>query len=51
MWTGQDGNSRASYELTAETVRFIGGREESGAMASEEGAAVAGPASEEEIPF
>ena len=51
MWTGQDGNSRASYELTAETVRFIGGREESGAMASEEGAAVGGPASEEEIPF
>lgn len=51
MWTGQDGSQRASYEVTAETVRFLGGREEAGAMASDEGAAAPGPASEEEIPF
>ena len=51
MWTGQDGNSRASYEVTAETVRFLGGRDDSGAMPAEEGMAAGGPASEEEIPF
>lgn len=25
-WTGQDGTVRASYELTADVIRFIGGR-------------------------
>jgi single-strand DNA-binding protein len=48
MWTGQDGTPRASYEVTAETVRFLGGREEGGAFAEEGGAA---PESEDEIPF
>lgn len=50
MWTGQDGSPRSSYEVTAETVRFLGGREEAGVVAADESAA-AGPASEEEIPF
>ena len=26
LWTGQDGTVRASYELTADVIRFIGGR-------------------------
>jgi single-strand DNA-binding protein len=26
VWTGNDGVARASYEITARTVRFIGGR-------------------------
>ena len=30
LWTGQDGTMRASFEITAETVRFIGGREGGG---------------------
>lgn len=50
VWTGQDGTARASFEVTAQTVRFLGRREE----------AAAGPAEipeyepsgeEEEIPF
>jgi single-strand DNA-binding protein len=48
MWTGQDGTPRASYEVTAETVRFLGGREEGGAFTEEGGPA---PESEDEIPF
>ena len=26
IWTGQDGQPRASFEITAQTVRFLGGR-------------------------
>ena len=26
VWTGQDGAPRASFEVTAETIRFLGGR-------------------------
>lgn len=28
VWTGQDGAARASYEMTARTVKFLGAREE-----------------------
>ena len=28
VWTGQDGIARASFELTARDVKFLGGREE-----------------------
>lgn len=28
MWTGQDGVVRTSFEVTAENVRFLGGRDE-----------------------
>lgn len=50
MWTGQDGTVRASFELTAEVVRFIGGRGEGSFM---EGEAEESPAAQEEdeIPF
>jgi len=51
VWTGQDGQPRASFEVTAETIRFIGGRGEAepgtGAVADEE----ATYSSEEPLPF
>lgn len=28
IWTGNDGVARASYEITARTVKFLGGRDE-----------------------
>ncbi len=28
VWTGNDGQARASFEVTAETVKFLGGRPE-----------------------
>ena len=49
-WTGQDGTVRASYELTAETVRFIGGRD-TGGFSDDGGAGDAAPQEEDEIPF
>ena len=30
VWTGNDGQARASYEVTAITVKFLGGRGEGG---------------------
>lgn len=30
LWTGQDGTVRASFELRADAVRFLGGRDDSG---------------------
>ena len=42
-WTGNDGVTRASYEVTAVVVRFLGGR----GVAAEGGV----PMEEEEIPF
>jgi single-strand DNA-binding protein len=52
LWTGQDGSVRASYELTAERIQFVGGRD--GAMMEDEGEEMQeGPAvqEEDEIPF
>ncbi len=54
IWTGQDGKPRASFEVRAQTVRFLGRREEGGAPAPGAGAgAIPGgePQSEEELPF
>ena len=31
IWTGQDGTPRASYEITAATVKFLSGKSEGGA--------------------
>ncbi len=46
IWNRQDGSPAASFEVNAQTVRFLGGRDD--AVASEE----MGPATtEEEIPF
>ena len=52
-WTDREGNSRASLELTAYTVRFLGGRGE-GAEASAVPLAGNGeeyPTHEEDLPF
>lgn len=48
IWTGNDGVARASYEVTALTVRFLGGR---GEPAAEAGVEEAPELEEEEIPF
>ena len=55
VWTGQDGSPRASFEVSAQTVRFLSSRSETaepgtgGAPAAEEGIAPAGD--EGDIPF
>ena len=50
IWTGQDGSARASFEVTAETVRFLSPRNESAAADYQVGDQ--GPeVDEEEIPF
>jgi single-strand DNA-binding protein len=50
VWTGNDGVARASFELTARTVKFLGTREEAG-----EGAPVGEPPpegfEEDALPF
>jgi single-strand DNA-binding protein len=46
-WTGQDGQPRATLELTARVVRFLGSRGDT--TLSEESSA--GSVNEEEIPF
>ena len=50
IWTGQDGTARASYEITAETVRFVGSRD-SGGFASDDSGGAAPAQEEDEIPF
>jgi single-strand DNA-binding protein len=49
VWTGQDGAPRASFEVTAQTVRFLSTRGE--AESGEAGGDLAEPASEDDIPF
>jgi single-strand DNA-binding protein len=49
-WTRQDGSTAASFELNAQTVRFLGGRPEDGTDA-QPADLQAEPASAEEIPF
>jgi single-strand DNA-binding protein len=51
IWTGNDGIARASFEVTALTVKFLGGRG-GGAPADMPGSPEEPPAEgEEEIPF
>jgi single-strand DNA-binding protein len=50
VWTGQDGVARASFELTARDVKFLGGREE-GAGASPAGEAPPEGFEEDALPF
>jgi single-strand DNA-binding protein len=49
IWTGQDGQTRASYEVSAVTVRFLSSRGEAGESPSEDVGFVAAP--EDDIPF
>jgi single-strand DNA-binding protein len=54
VWTGQDGSPRASFEVSAGTVRFLSPRSETegGGMGSTPSADDAGaPAADEDIPF
>jgi single-strand DNA-binding protein len=54
VWTGQDGSTRASFEVSAQTVRFLSTRSEAegGGTSSAPGAEDASaPAENEEIPF
>ena len=50
IWQGQDGQPRARYEITAQTVRFLGGRGEA-PPAEVAGAPEEPPEEGEEIPF
>lgn len=47
-WKGQDGEPRATLEVTARDIRFLGSREGAGAPGGEAGPP---PRDEEEIPF
>lgn len=58
MWTGQDGTMRASFEIFAESVRFMGGRDgASGGYSDEEsysggnGGGRVAAQEEDDIPF
>ena len=50
VWTAQDGTPRASYELTADRIIFLGGRGDAGPGGGED---MEGPdyVAEDEIPF
>lgn len=53
VWTGNDGTPRASYEITARTVKFVGGRGEQaeGAAYEESEEPPPGFVEENDIPF
>ncbi len=52
IWTGQDGIARASYEITAQTVRFISSRaEDAAAQDTAPGMGGETPPGEDDIPF
>lgn len=52
VWTGQDGKPRASFEVRAQTVRFLGKREGApGPAAGPSDTAGEEPSSGEELPF
>ena len=52
IWQKQDGSSAASFEVTAQTVRFLSTRSESegGGQAADAGEMATAPA-EDDIPF
>jgi single-strand DNA-binding protein len=49
IWTGQDGQPRASYEVSAVTVRFLSSRGESSEVLTDDVGLIAAP--EDDIPF
>jgi single-strand DNA-binding protein len=51
VWTGNDGVARASFEVTAETVRFLGGRGEAVPTGEPDSLEEPPEDAEEEIPF
>ncbi len=50
IWTRPDGTAGASFEVTANTVRFLSSRQESGGGGGAE-ESYAAPMADEEIPF
>jgi single-strand DNA-binding protein len=50
IWNAQDGTPRASYEVTAQTVTFLGGRDDRDSTPDEGGSAAA-PPPDDDIPF
>jgi single-strand DNA-binding protein len=54
-WTDKEGNAKASLELTATTIKFLGGRGEGGELGAGTGHAGRGgdeaPMGEDDIPF
>ncbi len=50
IWTGQDGSARASFEVSASTVRFLSSRGEGEAPATDEGPGFVST-EEPDIPF
>jgi single-strand DNA-binding protein len=51
IWTGNDGVARASFEVTAQTVKFLGGRAEGPSPEASETYEEPPSEPEEEIPF
>ncbi|MEE8568835.1 MAG: single-stranded DNA-binding protein [Anaerolineales bacterium] len=51
IWNRQDGTPAASFEINAQTVRFLGGRGDAVGDDAEGGVMAPGPQSEDEIPF
>lgn len=51
IWTGQDGQPRASFEVSAQTVRFLGSRGEAGEAPAADEAGGFVTAEEPDIPF
>jgi len=54
LWTDRDGKARASLEVTAQTVRFVGGRSDDGTSAADEPPPAPGSAAgvtAEDMPF
>ena len=51
IWNRQDGTPAASFEVNAQTVRFLGGRNDAENIADGDGQMAEMPESEDEIPF
>ena len=56
VWTGQDGSPRASFEMTAQTVRFLSSRGEDqssggGSNYGEQNGAMIPPTDDADLPF
>lgn len=57
LWTGNDGQTRASFEVTATEIKFLGGRGNGGGNAQQQSATTVQPSDdddffdEDEIPF
>ncbi len=51
LWTAQDGTVRASFEIRADSVRFLSGRDEGDFAPSDDNGGGAAAQEEDEIPF